>query len=135
MDLFTERMNALKAQGLGQEELIKEVAGQIKNPQAAAEMTEILKVIATEKLSDAEASEMLLTIRDLSFEEGASWTGNAVATTAVIMAIIIGTAVVLYAINGRKIRKAQEDCQGSGDSGAQTNTTDCERGSRHWWWH
>jgi len=136
IDLYTQRMADLRAQGLSQEELMNSVMATVKNEEARREVREVLQIISVEKLTDAQALNILTSLRQKTYGEGASWNGNVVVKTAIITAIVIGTAVVLYGISGRKLRKLLEDCEGA-DSSSQTNTSKCERTSTNngWWWN
>ena len=126
LDLYSQRLADLKRQGMSHEALIKEISGSIKNKQAAHEVEQMFRLISANDLSDDEAFDIYATLRDKTFVQGASWNGQVFIQTATIMAIVIGTAVVLYGISGRKLRKLQEDCAG-GTPDAQTGTTSCER--------
>ncbi len=129
LDLYTQRIADLRAQGLSQEDLINSLMASIQNEGIRQEVKQMLQMISAERLSDSQVMSILNSLRQKTYAEGASWNGSVVMSAAIITAIVIGTAVVLYGINGRKIRKLQEDCQGSGSTDQQTNTSSCERGT------
>jgi hypothetical protein len=92
--LLESNLTALQEAGLDNEGLITLGLSEVKDAKLQAEAKELLNLVATEDLSEAEARDLLLSFQEKSFSQGASWTGNTVVTAGVAVVVVIGVVIV-----------------------------------------
>ncbi|MBA2403612.1 MAG: hypothetical protein H0V66_02490 [Bdellovibrionales bacterium] len=106
--VYSEHMNVLKEtilqlqeQGLTNQELINFGISHVSDAKLKSEASEVLNLIASEKLTESEALDLLHSSQDSFYSRGASWTGTTTIIAASVI-IIIGVAIVAQQINKSK---------------------------------
>jgi hypothetical protein len=86
---FTKQLTALQAQGLTNAELVDFVKANLKDKALAKDLETAYTLISLNKLSKEEARKLVLDTTSKAYSKGASWAGEVLLYSAVIVLIIV----------------------------------------------
>lgn len=98
LETFRRGLADLKAQGATNEELIQATLAQVKGEQLRAQLSQAFALISAEKLTAAEAQELILDVARGTRDAGASWVGGAGA--GVLLGSILTVAILVAVFSG-----------------------------------
>lgn len=126
---FSKIVTELQAQGLTNAELIDFVKSNIKDKALAKDLETAYTLISINKLSQAEARKLVLDTTSKAYSKGASWAGEVLVYSAIIVLIIVAAVAFggnVYVNPGRGCYD-QQVCVDYYDSWGWYWYTDC------WW--
>jgi len=90
---FTKSVSELQAQGLTNGELVEFVKANLKDKALAKDLETAYTVISLNKLSKEEARKLVLDTTSKAYSKGASWAGEVILYSALIVLIIVAAVV------------------------------------------
>lgn len=98
---FYTQLNALRAQGVTNDEMIRFALTQVKDKQAAVEAEVVFSLLSSQQIQEEEAYSRLLEIMDMSYNRGASWSGRT-AVLIIVPTILVIAVVFMATCNVKK---------------------------------
>lgn len=106
---FKKEVIALQKKGMTNSEILEFAKINIKNKKLAGDLDELFAVVKTNKMTEGEARNFLLTSIGKNYSEGASWQGGALASTAGLVVLIV-FIVLLASVDTGSTGYYGDDC-------------------------
>jgi hypothetical protein len=95
MKKFQDQISNLQVQGLSNADLVKFAKSQIKDAKVATDLETAFTLIQINKLSNKDARKLVLDTVGKTYNQGASWSGDAgvVVAAAILLILVVAIAV------------------------------------------